>query len=577
MFSDTGSDDSAFKTFAKIYVPNSAFSPDPLYPSLEGLLADIARGLGQHIDTHNNTSTHTFNLPTRQRACLKALANNKDLFFVPADKNLGPCIMLKEQYISFCIEHLKDTSTYRRVSHDPSAQLRQTVLDFYENLEQHAASLGILDSLPIIIHELEEKGLAYFYAMPKLHKNPIKPRPIVASTGAIFHGLSKWVDFFLQKKVTHTSTYLRNSSDLVSLLSHFERKPHHILVSFDATSLFTTIPLAAALPAIRHYFKNEPLLCSFILKALEIINSNNYFTFGDLTFLQLVGTAMGTPSASNFANLYLAYYEETLIIPEFRSCISLIRRFLDDGFLIWDPSQSDNPFELSRFYGYLHKIPGIAWTILKATSLPYMDIEVYPLGNRFATKSYAKPLNLYLFLPPSSAHPPGILKGHVFGQIKKLYHQNTKFEDFKHFALLFFRRLVARGNNREGLIKLFNQALLRHCPTVEVLCNGHPIPRTSVRTPQRSTSMETKLFFKIPYDPNGPTRHNLRHMLRTEELESSLRGLIHRPKVTIAYQRTRSIKQHLRATKLSALTEPRASQIYEESNGNSSSHILSLR
>ena len=184
--------------------------------------------------------------------------------------------MLKEQYISFCIEHLKDTSTYRRVSHDPSAQLRQTVLDFYENLEQHAASLGILDSLPIIIHELEEKGLAYFYAMPKLHKNPIKPRPIVASTGAIFHGLSKWVDFFLQKKVTHTSTYLRNSSDLVSLLSHFERKPHHILVSFDATSLFTTIPLVAALPAIRHYFKNEPLLCSFILKAfMEIINSNN--------------------------------------------------------------------------------------------------------------------------------------------------------------------------------------------------------------------------------------------------------------------------------------------------------------
>ncbi|CAN0046266.1 unnamed protein product, partial [Heterosigma akashiwo] len=104
---------------------------------------------------------------------LKALANNKDLFFVPADKNLGPCAMLKEQYIFFCIEHLKDTTTYRRISHDPSAQLRQTVLDFYKKLEQDAASLGILDSLPVIIRELEVKGLAYFYAIPKLHKNII--------------------------------------------------------------------------------------------------------------------------------------------------------------------------------------------------------------------------------------------------------------------------------------------------------------------------------------------------------------------------------------------------------------------
>ena len=36
---------------------------------------------------------------------------------------------------------------------------------------------------------------------------------------------------------------------------------------------------------------------------------------------------MGTPSASNFAHLYLAYYEETLTIPEFKNCIALIKRF----------------------------------------------------------------------------------------------------------------------------------------------------------------------------------------------------------------------------------------------------------
>ncbi|CAN0096579.1 unnamed protein product, partial [Heterosigma akashiwo] len=331
------------------------------------------------------------NLSARQRSSLKSLASNTELFFVPADKNLGPCVMLLDQYMSFCIEHLKDTTTYKRVHDDPRSHLRTAVLDFHDELVDYASQLGILDSLPIIIHELEEKGLAHFYAMPKLHKTPIKPRPIVASTTAILHGLSKWVDFFLQKKVISTATHLASSSDLVSILSQFERKPYHLLVSFDASSLFTNIPLQAALPAIEHYFKDEPLLCRFICKALTIINTKNFFAFGNLTFLQLVGTAMGTPSASNFANLYLAYYEETLIIPEFKNCIALIKRFLDDGFLVWDPTKSDNPYELKRFYAFLHKIPSISWTMLQAITLPYMDIEVYPLGNRFGTMSYAKP------------------------------------------------------------------------------------------------------------------------------------------------------------------------------------------
>ena len=83
--------------------------------------------------------------------------------------------------------------------------------------------------------------------------------------------------------------------------------------------------------------------------------------------------------------------------------------------------------------------------------------------------SYAKPLNLYLYLPPSSAHPPGLLKGHIFGHIKKLYMQNTEFGNFRRFSLQFFERLMARGHSRDQLIRLFNQALQRYCPTVEVL------------------------------------------------------------------------------------------------------------
>ncbi|CAM9725348.1 unnamed protein product, partial [Heterosigma akashiwo] len=91
-----------------------------------------------------------------------------------------------------------------------------------------------------------------------------------------------------------------------------------------------------ALCAVDHFFE-DTLSREFLIEALRIVNSKNYFSFGDLTFLQLTGTAMGTPAACDYATLYLAYHEEIFIIPEFRDFIVLLSRFIDDGFGIWDP------------------------------------------------------------------------------------------------------------------------------------------------------------------------------------------------------------------------------------------------
>ncbi|CAM9725277.1 unnamed protein product, partial [Heterosigma akashiwo] len=140
------------------------------------------------------------NLSPQQRRTIRALRENKELFFAPADKNLGPCIMLLSDYIKFCVTHLRDTSTYSVVEHDPRAKLRQ-------------ASLGVPPkSLDIITDDLENKRLPHFYGMPKLHKPTIQPRPIVSLCGSILHGLSRWAAFHLRQKVESTTTYLASST-----------------------------------------------------------------------------------------------------------------------------------------------------------------------------------------------------------------------------------------------------------------------------------------------------------------------------------------------------------------------------
>ena len=52
-----------------------------------------------------------------------------------------------------------------------------------------------------------------------------------------------------------------------------------------------------------------------IIEAMSVIMTNNYFKFGDIFFLQLLGPAMGTSAAVICATLYYAYHKEHYLLP----------------------------------------------------------------------------------------------------------------------------------------------------------------------------------------------------------------------------------------------------------------------
>ena len=82
--------------------------------------------------------------------------------------------------------------------------------------------------------------------------------------------------------------------------------------------MYTNIPTNQALQVIAEYLdkhKNEfsDIPITALLHALRIVMKNNIFTFGDTTWLQLSGTAMGTPPAPPYATLYYAIHEEIFL------------------------------------------------------------------------------------------------------------------------------------------------------------------------------------------------------------------------------------------------------------------------
>ena len=64
-------------------------------------------------------------------------------------------------------------------------------------------------------------------------------------------------------------------------------------------------------------------------------------------------------------------------------------------------------------------------------------------------------MNLHLYIPPSSAHPPGVLRSLIFGLLRKYYLQNFDTRDFIDITTKFFHRLLDRDHSPQKLHELF--------------------------------------------------------------------------------------------------------------------------
>eukprot|EP00978_Attheya_sp_CCMP212_P044907 scaffold326613_cov48-Attheya_sp.AAC.1 len=76
------------------------------------------------------------------------------------------------------------------------------------------------------------------------------------------------------------------------------------------------------------------------------------------------------------------------------------------------------------------------------------------------TRSYEKDLNLHLYryIPPGSAHPPGVLWSLIFGRLRQFYNLNSNIEDFQSAANKNYTYVLKRGYNEESVQPFFIEA-----------------------------------------------------------------------------------------------------------------------
>ena len=342
----------------------------------------------------------------------------------------------------------------------------------------------------------------------KIHKPELTTRPIVSYSGSFYYGLGVWLDEQLQRIVCHLRSYIKSSFDLKKFLVTLALPPNCSVFTADAVSMYTNIRTPAALYAISRYLHRHrrhlaDVPVNAVIEALRIVMCNNMFQFGDTFWIQLTGTAMGAPPAPTYATLAFGTHEENFL-PDHEAHLVYYGRYIDDVFGIWhhhpDPALDTQLW--TRFTTDLQAYDGLIWELSdRLPSINYLDIQITIQDSRITTDLYTKALNLHLYLPPRSAHPPGVLYGLVAGTVYRAYVLCSDITVAILHLKAFLRHLVARGYSRQRLLPLFHKGI-----TNAKLFLNHGIDYT------QPTKDLDAIFYRIQYHPQDPSSTQLQQL-----------------------------------------------------------------
>jgi hypothetical protein len=426
-----------------------------------------------------------------------------------ADKNLGYAVVTKSWYIQRCLDHL-DSQSYVKVTEDYHKGLegKTTVnflIDSLTNLVQEFQDHLSIDEIKWILQKpIDEWEPMKFYITAKVHKKPVKGRPIVPSmTWMTFH-LSEWLANQLNPLIPLTEWVLKDSYDLLDALKQLnltELPCATRIASADVDALYPSMDINTGLELIKQFIEDvnwgNRHKKDFLLKAMEFVLTKGYIAFQNDIYQQTNGAAMGSPMIPPYANIFMYQLEKQTVHKHKDSgTLLLYKRFIDDVLII---TKDSNIAELQGELNSLNPSIKLTWTP-PAKHCNFLDIIVTFKNNKLCTSVYQKQLNTYAYLPFHSYHTTSQKKGFIKGEAIRYARICTSEADFKLMIRLFTLRLQRRGYPLTFINRSLGQ--VQHKDRLKYTVSNNNAKKSKV----------IPLLFKTEYNP-AVSHHNVRTAL----------------------------------------------------------------
>jgi hypothetical protein len=119
-----------------------------------------------------------------------------------------------------------------------------------------------------------------------------------------------------------------------------------------------------------------------------------------------------------------------------------------------------NPLVFKSFFRALNNWGTLQWTCNgHLDALIFLDLRIsIDTQQKLFFQSYQKPMNLYLYIPPISAHPAKMLDSLIYGRLRAYRIQNTDTKDFVCMSTLLAKCLCNGGYSLRTLLSIFQTA-----------------------------------------------------------------------------------------------------------------------
>jgi hypothetical protein len=166
-------------------------------------------------------------------------------------------------------------------------------------------------------------------------------------------------------------------------------------LSFDVTSLYTSVPIEQSIEIIKDLLASDTTLDTRtnltpdeIVSGIGLCLHSTFFTFKQTLYRQSNGVAMGSPIAPTVANIFLGYLEQQ-IMSTFAHPPRVWWRYVDDTFVI---VQRDFRNTLLDFINsFCSEVSFTCETESSQRSLSFLDCLVTSTGAQFHMSVFRKP------------------------------------------------------------------------------------------------------------------------------------------------------------------------------------------
>ncbi|KAF7768399.1 hypothetical protein Agabi119p4_7642 [Agaricus bisporus var. burnettii] len=404
---------------------------------------------------------------------IRQYLEQQQLIVTITDKNLGCAVCsaawIKEQELKL----LNDPDNYEELSFMHVMELYEFKLremeeigELAESANEYAPQLAdyLVSRSKSVRADYSKAVIPIFYAIPKIHKNPFKGRPIVPCHSVVQGTAAKFVSKSLKPLVEASPYICIGTKQLVLKLSKLNLPRYrwingkwcklHI-VSGDVVAFYPHVPVEQAHTIAydlwsewsqngenKHDIHRHSIFQRLLKRCMRAADSDLLMQHGGKYYRQKQGLAMGVASSPDLANLFGHYFESKWDKMNSNQ-MGFYTRYIDDTFALVYAETAEQAKEFMNelvFDGCT-----LEWSS-SSSHMIFLDLIVYfDSEDRLQWKPYRKPLNHFERIPWISAHPTYVKRGTFLGELSRMATLSSTFSTFiescKEVACIY----IARG------------------------------------------------------------------------------------------------------------------------------------